>query len=56
MLAKSTKMVPVMVVGTILHRKVYSAFEYACMGAIGAGVGLFARRGSSKVRGDIAVF
>lgn len=49
-LAKSTKMVPVMLVGTLLHRKRYSAFEYVCMSLIGAGVGLFARKSSSKVR------
>lgn len=51
MLAKSTKMVPVMLVGTLLHRKRYSGFEYLCMSLIGVGVGLFARRSSSKVRG-----
>ncbi len=50
MLAKSTKMVPVMLAGTILFRKRYSGFEYLCMSLIGAGVGLFARRSSSKVR------
>ncbi|KAI8475376.1 MAG: UAA transporter [Monoraphidium minutum] len=48
-LAKSTKMVPVMVVGTLLYRKRYSGFEYLCMSLIGVGVGLFARKSSSKV-------
>jgi hypothetical protein len=53
-LAKSTKMVPVMVVGTLLHRKRYSGFEYLCMSLIGVGVGLFARKSSSKVGGPEA--
>jgi hypothetical protein len=39
-----------MVVGTLLHRKRYSGFEYLCMSLIGVGVGLFARRSSSKVQ------
>ena len=48
-LAKSCKMVPVMIMGTLLHRKHYSALEYGCMMLIGGGVALFARRSSSKV-------
>jgi len=48
-LAKSTKMVPVMLVGTLLHQKRYSGLEYLCMSLIGVGVGLFARKSSSKV-------
>lgn len=29
-LAKSSKMIPVMVIGTVLHGKFYSLFEYVC--------------------------
>ncbi|GBF92343.1 UDP-galactose UDP-glucose transporter [Raphidocelis subcapitata] len=53
-LAKSTKMVPVMVVGTVLHGKRYSPLEYVCMMLVGVGVGLFARKSSSKVTTRLA--
>ena len=33
-LAKSSKMIPVMLMGTVLHGKRYSALEYACCLAI----------------------
>lgn len=47
-------MVPVMLAGTILHRKRYSLLEYLCMLMIGAGVGLFARKSSSTVTTKLA--
>lgn len=53
-LAKSCKMVPVMIAGTLLHGKSYSALEYTCMTLIGIGVALFARKGSSKVTAKLA--
>lgn len=53
-LAKSCKMVPVMVMGTVLHGKQYSALEYVCMFMIGIGVSLFARKSSSKVTAKLA--
>ncbi|KAI7838118.1 hypothetical protein COHA_008049 [Chlorella ohadii] len=48
-LAKSSKMIPVMLMGTVLHGKRYSLLEYACCLAISAGVGLFGMKSSSKV-------
>lgn len=53
-LAKSCKMVPVMIMGTVLHSKRYSALEYLCMSMIGIGVSLFARKSSSKVTAKLA--
>lgn len=53
-LAKSCKMVPVMIMGTILHKKRYSALEYVCMSMIGVGISLFARKSSSKVTSKLA--
>jgi UDP-galactose transporter B1 len=53
-LAKSCKMVPVMLMGTLLHRKRYSALEYLCMSMIGVGVSLFARKSSSAVTRKLA--
>lgn len=53
-LAKSCKMVPVMLMGTVLHGKRYSALEYACMSLIGVGVALFAQQGSKKVPSKLA--
>lgn len=35
MLVKSCKMVPVMLMGTLLHNKHYSPVEYICMSLIG---------------------
>jgi UDP-galactose transporter B1 len=43
-LAKSSKMLPVMALGAALHGKRYSAAEYACCLAITGGVALFAAR------------
>jgi UDP-galactose transporter B1 len=53
-LAKSCKMVPVMIMGTLLHRKRYSGLEYACMSLIGIGISLFARKGASSVAKKLA--
>jgi UDP-galactose transporter B1 len=53
-LAKSCKMVPVMIMGTVLHNKRYSALEYMCMTMIGVGISLFARKSSSKVTSKLA--
>lgn len=53
-LAKSSKMIPVMLMGTLLHGKRYSALEYACCLAISAGVGLFGMKSSSKVTRKLA--
>ena len=49
MLVKSCKMVPVMIMGTLLHRKRYSPAEYICMTLIGVGVALFGKKGSAHV-------
>ncbi|PNH03674.1 UDP-galactose/UDP-glucose transporter 3 [Tetrabaena socialis] len=48
-LAKSCKMVPVMLMGVLLHGKRYTTLEYMCMGLIGLGVAAFAQKGSSRV-------
>ncbi|KAL4442923.1 hypothetical protein ABPG77_008414 [Micractinium sp. CCAP 211/92] len=53
-LAKSSKMIPVMLMGTVLHGKRYSALEYVCCLAISAGVGLFGLKSSSKVTRKLA--
>lgn len=53
-LAKSCKMVPVMIMGTLLHKKRYTALEYMCMSMIGIGISLFARKSSSKVTAKLA--
>eukprot|EP00879_Flechtneria_rotunda_P006396 GHRR01006720.1.p1 GENE.GHRR01006720.1~~GHRR01006720.1.p1 ORF type:complete len:369 (+),score=67.39 GHRR01006720.1:115-1107(+) len=53
-LAKSCKMVPVMVMGTVLHGKRYSALEYLCMAMIGVGISMFACKSSSKVTAKLA--
>ena len=42
MLAKSCKMIPVMVMGTLIGGTFYSALEYACALMIAAGISLFA--------------
>ena len=49
MLAKSCKMVPVMVMGTLIGGKFYSVLEYACALLIAIGISLFAQQSSSKV-------
>ncbi len=36
-LAKSSKMIPVMLIGSLLHGKSYSALEYICCGLISGG-------------------
>ncbi len=54
MLAKSCKMIPVMVMGTLIGGTFYSALEYACALMIAAGISLFARQSSSKVTSKLA--
>ena len=49
-LAKSAKVLPVMVLGTLLGGAAYSASEYACAAAIGGGVGLFALASTSPAK------
>jgi hypothetical protein len=53
-LAKSCKMIPVMLMGTLIGGKFYSALEYACALMIAAGISLFARQSSSKVTSKLA--
>ena len=48
-LAKSCKMVPVMIMGTLIGGKFYSALEYGCALVIAAGISLFATESSAKV-------
>ncbi len=45
-LAKSCKMVPVMIMGTLIGGKKYSMAEYVCVGLIAGGVSLFASQAS----------
>jgi solute carrier family 35 (UDP-galactose transporter), member B1 len=47
-LAKSSKMIPVMVLGTVLHGRRYPFIEYICCFMITAGVSIFAAMGPSK--------
>ena len=53
-LAKSSKMIPVMVLGTLLHGKRYPLLEYACCLAITGGVSLFAARSSAAAAHRLA--
>ena len=46
-LAKSCKMIPVMIMGTILGGKRYGSWEYVCAGLIAVGISLFAQRSSN---------
>lgn len=55
-LAKSCKMVPVMLMGFMLHGKRYSILEYICMSLIGLGVALFAQKGSGKVSQTAVIY
>lgn len=43
-------MIPVMLMGTILHGKVYSAFEYVCVSSIAGGISMFALGAPGKAR------
>lgn len=43
-------MIPVMLMGTLLHGKLYSAFEYLCVGSIAGGISLFALTSPGKAR------
>lgn len=48
-LAKSCKMVPVMIMGTLIGGKVYGFLDYGCATLIAAGISLFANQSSTKV-------
>ncbi len=48
-LAKSCKMIPVMLMGTLIGGKFYSSLEYGCAIMIAAGISIFAQQSSSKV-------
>ena len=48
-LAKSCKMIPVMLMGTLIGGKFYSSLEYGCAIMIAAGISVFAQQSSSKV-------
>ena len=48
-LAKSCKMIPVMLVGTLVSGKQYTSVEYFCALALAGGISLFAQKGSAKV-------
>ena len=48
-LAKSCKMLPVMIMGTLVGGKRYSSIEYTCALTLAAGISLFAQKSSSKV-------
>ena len=54
MLAKSCKMIPVMVMGTLIGGKLYTSLEYGCAILIAAGISLFAKQSSSKVTAKLA--
>ena len=53
-LAKSCKMVPVMIMGTLMHGLTYTSLEYVCMSLIGIGVALFGRKSSNAVTSKLA--
>jgi solute carrier family 35 (UDP-galactose transporter), member B1 len=55
-LAKSSKMIPIMLMGTFLHGRRYSALDYTCCGPISVGVALFAvaAHSSGKVATKLA--
>lgn len=48
-LAKSCKMIPVMIMGTIIGGKRYGSLEYFCAALIAGGISLFAQRSSKAV-------
>lgn len=50
-LAKSSKMIPVMVLGTLLHHQRYSVIEYLCCSLVTAGVSMFAGFSGRKGHG-----
>lgn len=53
-LAKSCKMVPVMLMGTLVYGMRYSAVEYVCMSLVGLGIALFAQHNASTVTSKLA--
>eukprot|EP01026_Neomeris_dumetosa_P066975 TRINITY_DN65117_c0_g2_i8.p2 TRINITY_DN65117_c0_g2~~TRINITY_DN65117_c0_g2_i8.p2 ORF type:complete len:310 (-),score=26.02 TRINITY_DN65117_c0_g2_i8:756-1685(-) len=53
-LAKSSKMVPVMVMGTLIYKKVYKALEYFAVVLIAFGMFLFAKKNSKSSQTKLA--
>ena len=53
-LAKSCKMIPVMLMGTLIGGVYYSSLEYLCALMLAAGVSLFAHQSSPIVRTKLA--
>lgn len=53
-LVKSCKMIPVMVMGTLIGGVYYSSLEYVCALLLAAGVSLFAFQSSGKVAQKLA--
>lgn len=53
-LAKSCKMIPVMVMGTLVGGIHYSSLEYVCALMLAAGISLFAHQSSSAVKQKLA--
>ncbi|KAK9810512.1 hypothetical protein WJX72_012024 [[Myrmecia] bisecta] len=53
-LAKSCKMIPVMIMGTLIGGKYYSVLEYGCAAMIAAGISLFASHSSAVVTRKLA--
>lgn len=53
-LAKSSKMIPIMVVGVLLYGRRYAPIEYFCCALVSGGVSLFALRSSGKVTSKLA--
>ena len=53
-LAKSCKMIPVMVMGTLIGGVYYSSLEYVCALMLAAGIGLFAHQSSPSIAQKLA--
>lgn len=53
-LAKSSKMIPVMVMGFLLHGKRYPLIEYLCCFMVTGGVSIFASKSSSHITTKLA--
>lgn len=53
-LAKSSKAIPVMLMGTLIGGKLYSVAEYLSTALIAAGISLFAWKGSAKAAAKLA--
>lgn len=51
-LAKASKVIPVMLMGKIVSKKTYSLYEYMTAALISVGVGIFMLSGEDSVQGD----